>query len=103
MFGAPFKLENHHNYTDDEREFSRDVIKMWSSFAKTGYVVLLLIKISNRFYPVKRILEQDFGVLEKFDLFNFRNKCKSLTELNCLISSAAMYHKREKSSSGMGH
>ena len=63
---------------------------------KQGTWFSYLINISNGFYPVKRILEQDFGVLKNFDLFNFQKKNEILAKLNCLINGATVYQKREK-------
>lgn len=36
IFGEP--LNQKYNYTGDEREFSRKIMRYWANFAKYGYV-----------------------------------------------------------------
>ena len=42
---------SYYNYSNDEEDFSRQMIRYWSNFIKTGFVhiELLLIKIRSRF------------------------------------------------------
>ena len=39
VFGAPFKPEYYDRYSDDERKFSREIMEMWSNFARAGYAL----------------------------------------------------------------
>ena len=71
VFGYPFRYPD--NYTEDEKQLSENLIKSWSTFARNGFVIKILLEMAKgwggRGYTILNFL-RDFLPLPK--LFNNR-------------------------------